>query len=89
MKKKILSLLLAGAMVFSASAVTALAEEASSDSDFVITIEGTVQSMDPQNISDTNSISATRGVYETLVTLDENQEIVGQLADSWEVSEMA
>ncbi len=87
MKKKILSLLLAGAMVFSASAVTALAEEASSDSDFVIAIEGTVQSMDPQNISDTNSISATRGVYETLVTLDENQEIVGQLADSWEVSE--
>lgn len=87
MKKKILSLLLAGAMVFSTSAVTALAEEASSDSDFVIAIEGTVQSMDPQNISDTNSISATRGVYETLVTLDENQEIVGQLADSWEVSE--
>ena len=43
--------------------------------------------MDPANIPDTNAISATRGVYETLVSFDENQELTGKLAESWEVSD--
>lgn len=59
----------------------------SKDNDLVIAIEGSVSSMDPANIPDTSAIAATRGVYENLVQFNEEQEIVGQLADSWEISD--
>lgn len=59
----------------------------SADNDLVIAIEGSVSSMDPMNIPDTNAISATRGVYETLVKFDEKNELIGGLAESWEVSD--
>jgi glutathione transport system substrate-binding protein len=59
----------------------------SADNDLVIAIEGSVSSMDPMNIPDTNAISATRGVYETLVKFDEKNELTGGLAESWEVSD--
>ena len=42
-----------------------IADNVASDNDLVIAIEGSVSSMDPANIPDTNAISATRGVYET------------------------
>ena len=83
--KKILALVLTGAMTLSMAGLTANA--AAPDKDLVIAIEGTVSSMDPQNISDTNAISATRGVYEELLHFDENQELKGVLAESWEVSD--
>ena len=57
------------------------------DNDLVIAIEGSVSSLDPHNISDTNAISATRGMYETLIGFDDKQEMVGLLAEDWEVSE--
>ena len=59
----------------------------SKDNDFVIAIEGTVSSLDPANIPDTNAISATRGIYETLVKFDERNQLVGALARSWDISE--
>lgn len=59
----------------------------SADNDLVIAIEGSVSSMDPANIPDTNAISATRGIYEMLVQFDENDELVGGLAESWEISD--
>lgn len=59
----------------------------SADNDLVIAIEGSVSSLDPDNIPDTNAISATRGMYEMLVKFNEKQEIVGGLADSWEISD--
>lgn len=87
-RKKLLAALLAGAMTLSMGA-TAFAAEAedgyavkatnteatSPDNDLVIAIEGSVSSMDPANIPDTNAISATRGCYEMLVYFDENQEM--------------
>lgn len=98
--KKVLSAIIAGAMALSMSATAFAAEmedniaiEAtnkdgkSADNDLVIAIEGSVSSLDPDNIPDTNAISATRGMYEMLVRFDENQEIVSGLADTWEVSE--
>src|SRR5699024_3952219 len=99
-RKKLLAALLAGAMTLSMGA-TAFAAEAedgyavkatnteatSPDNDLVIAIEGSVSSMDPANIPDTNAISATRGCYEMLVYFDENQEMQGQLAETWEVSD--
>ena len=98
-RKKVLAALMAGVMTLSmgttvfASAEDGYAlkatntEEKSPDNDLVIAIEGSVSSMDPANIPDTNAISATRGCYEMLVAFDENQEIQGQLAESYEVSE--
>jgi glutathione transport system substrate-binding protein len=59
----------------------------SEDNDMVIAIEGSVSSMDPANIPDTNAISATRGVYENLVQFNEKNELVGQLAKDWEISD--
>ena len=99
MYKKVLAAALAGAMAVSMSATAFAADEngyivkatnedsKSSDNDLVIAIEGSVSSMDPANIPDTNAISATRGVYETLVSFDDNQELVGKLAESWEISD--
>ena len=78
---------LAGVMTVSMSATAFAADDdgyilkatnedsKSSDNDLVIAIEGSVSSMDPANIPDTNAISATRGVYETLVSFDENQKL--------------
>ncbi|QQK08889.1 glutathione ABC transporter substrate-binding protein [Miniphocaeibacter halophilus] len=59
----------------------------SPDNDLVIAIEGSINSLDPANIGDTNSIATTRGMFENLVKFDENQKMVGQLAKSWEISE--
>lgn len=59
----------------------------SADNDLVIAIEGSVSSLDPANIGDTNAIAATRGMYETLVRFNEEQQMEGLLAESWEVSE--
>lgn len=66
---------------------TATSDAKSADNDLVIAIEGSVSGLDPHNVTDTNAISATSGMYETLVTFDENQEMVGLLAESWEVSD--
>ena len=83
-RKKVLAALMAGVMTLSmgttvfASAEDGYAlkatntEEKSPDNDLVIAIEGSVSSMDPANIPDTNAISATRGCYEMLVAFDEN-----------------
>lgn len=66
---------------------TASSDAKSPDNDLVIAIEGSVNSMDPANIGDTNSIATTRGMYENLVKFDDKQEMVGQLAKSWEISD--
>ncbi len=59
----------------------------SADNDLVIALEGAVGSLDPQNYSDTNSITAAGGIYESLVTFDADRNIVPLLADSWTISE--
>lgn len=59
----------------------------SKDNDLVIAIEGSVSSLDPANIPDTNAISATRGIYDTLVKFDQDLELQGGLAESWEISD--
>lgn len=67
--------------------VTATASSTSADNDLVIAIEGSMSGLDPQNLSDTNAMSAAKGMYETLVTFNEKQELTGALAESWEVSD--
>lgn len=67
--------------------VIATEQSVSADNDLVIAIEGSISGLDPHNVTDTNAISATSGMYETLVTFNEKQELVGQLAESYEVSD--
>ena len=98
-KKSIASILLAGLLTVSLTAcgggkgntgATNGGDNAgggTKGNDLVIAIEGSVSSMDPANIPDTNAISATRGVYETLVKFDQEINLVSGLADSWEISE--
>ena len=59
----------------------------SKDNDLVIAIEGSVSSLDPANIPDTNAISATRGIYDTLVKFNRDLELEGSLAEKWEISD--
>lgn len=57
------------------------------DNDLVIAVETSISSLDPHNLSDTLSISATRAMYENLVMFDSDMKIVGQLAENYEISE--
>ncbi|WMJ89424.1 glutathione ABC transporter substrate-binding protein [Anaerocolumna sp. MB42-C2] len=67
--------------------VTGTTQGVSADNDLVIAVETSISSLDPHNLSDTLSISATRAMYENLVMFDENMKIVGQLAESYEISD--
>ena len=83
---KVLAVVLALTLCFGAVSAFAVTPQ---DNDVVIAIEGGMSSMDPHNITDTNAISATRGMYEPLVGFDEERNFIGVLAESWEISEDA
>lgn len=102
--KKIVALLLAGAMTLSLVAcggnskkstekkddgevVAGTSDAKSEDNDLVIAIGSNISSLDPHNIPDTMAIAATRGMYESLIKFDDEREITGQLAKSWEISD--
>ena len=83
MRKRIVSLLFAGIMACSVigSGVTTFAAE--NDSHINLALFTYIEGMDPA--TDWCGWNLTRcGVGETLVTVNENMEIVGQLADEWE-----
>lgn len=83
MKKRLMSLLFAGVMACSVmgSGVTTFA--ADNDSHINLALFTYIEGMDPA--TDWCGWNLTRcGVGETLVTVNENMEIVGQLADEWE-----
>lgn len=52
-----------------------------------IGISTDLTSLDPHNHNDTTSAYATRHIYSNLVRLDENNEFVGDLAESWEYAD--
>lgn len=82
MKKRLMSLLFAGVMACSVmgSGVTTFA--ADNDSHINLALFTYIEGMDPA--TDWCGWNLTRcGVGETLVTVNENMEIVGQLADEW------
>ena len=83
MRKRLVSLLFAGIMACSVigSGVTTFAAE--NDSHINLALFTYIEGMDPA--TDWCGWNLTRcGVGETLVTVNENMEIVGQLADEWE-----
>lgn len=63
------------------------AGSAAPDKDLVIGFNTDIQSLDPHNASDTLSMSVLGSMYEALVAFDENQKLVGELAESWEAAD--
>ena len=47
-------------------------------------VSSDITSLDPQNHNDTTSAYMTRHIYSNLVTLNDDNEFVGDLAESWE-----
>lgn len=102
MKKKLLAFFLVAAMLVSVTACGTSGSTAGStggsgstaggglsapDQDFVIAFNNDIQSLDPHNNSDTLSITVARTMYEGLVAFDENQQIIPQLAESYEAAD--
>ena len=101
--RKLLSLLLAGALALSLVACgssepapapegegegTAATETAKSpDNDIVVALQADTTSMDPHVGSNGISNQILNEVYETLLTFDENTNVVPLLAKEWSVSE--
>ncbi len=52
-----------------------------------IAVSNDITSLDPENHNDTTSAYMTRHIYSNLVRLDENNEFVGDLAESWEYAD--
>lgn len=53
-------------------------------SDIVIAGKSDIKTLDPMGTNDTTSSIAHRHIYSRLIEIDENSEIVGDLAESWE-----
>lgn len=87
--KKLLTVLLAVAMVatlFVGCGSNEATEAAKAEESKVLTIAtaADASSMDPHLTNDLPSNNIFINLYENLLTLDENGELVGQLAESWE-----
>lgn len=96
MKKKLLALLLAGAMVFGMTATVSAAEDKfagkdmeakAPDNDMVVALQADATHLDPHVSSNGFSNTITNAMYETLLTFNEDSEIVPMLAKDWSVSE--
>lgn len=90
--RKVMAALLAAAMCMSIPVTGYGAEEAGAGKNVVLTeiwdfSSGFYPVMTPGTASNYGSIYWSKNFYNTLVSYDENGEIVGELADSWEVSE--
>lgn len=84
--KKLLALLLALVMMMGAAA---FAEEKSPDNDLVVAMQADATHLDPHVSSNGVSNQITNAMYETLLTFDENTNIVPLLATDWAVSDDA
>ncbi|MDD3251596.1 MAG: ABC transporter substrate-binding protein [Lachnospiraceae bacterium] len=93
MKKNLLCVFLAGIM--SASLLTGCGSSSNTtggsttDSKSAITIgvKSDLTSLNPHNHNDTISAYATRHIYSNLIRLTEDNEFVGDLADTWEYTD--
>lgn len=84
--KKLLSLLLVALLLTGASA---LAEGKSPDNDLVVAMQADATHLDPHVSSNGVSNQITNPMYETLLTFDEDTNIVPMLATEWKVSDDA
>lgn len=100
--KKFLALILAGALALSMVACSSGSDSGSTsgtgnsgttesakapDNDMVVAMQADATSIDPHVGSNGNSNLIIDQMYETLVTFDENTNVIGALAKEWSVSE--
>ena len=86
--KKLVSLMLTGALAFSLSTGALAAEEVKSpDNDLVVALQADATHLDPHVSSNGYSNTITNAMYETLLTFNEKSEVVPLLAKEWSVSE--
>ena len=76
-----------GAANGGASSTTEASTGSTGSSTITIGIGGDITSLDPHNHNDTASAYATRHIYNNLVNMNENNEFVPNLAESWEFTD--
>ena len=83
--KKLVSLTLALLLCVGMLAGCSGSKNGGAESDGIIKVgvSTDITSLDPQNHNDTTSAYMTRHIYSNLVTLNDNNEFVGDLAESW------
>lgn len=84
MKTKMLALLLTLALVASMFVGCGSNQDAEASKTLTIATSADAKSMDPHLTNDLPSNNVFINIYENLLTLDENGELVGQLAEKWE-----
>lgn len=57
------------------------------DNDMVVAFNNDIQKMDPQALSDGLSVTVGKTMYEALIGFDDDLNIVGVLAESWDISD--
>ena len=78
-----LALLLCVGMLAGCSGSKNNGGNASGDGIIKLAVSSDITSLDPQNHNDTVSAYMTRHIYSNLITINENNEFVGDLAESW------
>ncbi|MFI3257749.1 MAG: glutathione ABC transporter substrate-binding protein [Spirochaetales bacterium] len=69
------------------SAGSTVADKAVTDDTLIVIMSGEAVTLDPQASNDSATSRVTKQIYNTLVTQNENMEIVPQLAESWEITD--
>lgn len=103
MKKRLLALAVSVCMMASLAACTSGSTSSASgatgstqtsntgakapDNNMVVAFNNDIQKMDPQALSDGVSITVAKTMYEALIGFDEDLNIEGVLAESWEISD--
>lgn len=85
--KKILVLMLAFVMLFTAAGCGGGGSSDVDKESLIIGIDSDATALDPLKINDTTTMSILSNVYEPLVRMDANDEIVPALATDWEISD--
>jgi peptide/nickel transport system substrate-binding protein len=78
-----LALLLCVGMLAGCSGSNNNGGDAAGDGIIKLAVSSDITSLDPQNHNDTVSAYMTRHIYSNLITIDENNNFVGDLAESW------
>ena len=103
MKRKVLAILMAAAMVFSLAACSSSGSAASGTSSggtgssaaandgqekvLIVSLGGDPTSLNPDAVTDDNLSNVASSLFSGLLTLNSNEEVIPDLAESWDISE--
>lgn len=79
-----LSFLLSGLFILAMLILSGCAKETTSEKPFIYAVQADARTLDPQMSTDATSNNAVeRKVYETLITIDQNNKVIPALATEW------